>query len=107
MSDFKVAADDFKNKIQDLDQVELVDIRAPEELNDGYIEGARNIDFYQSNFYEEMQKLDKEKPLALYCRSGRRSGIAAEKLAGLGFKTIYDLDGGILDWKKRDYEVKS
>lgn len=56
---------------------------------------------------QQMEKLDKEKPVYIYCRSGGRSGKAAKQLADEGFTEIYDLDGGILEWNKKNLPTKT
>jgi|TARA_R100000935_G_C2761126_1_gene133671 rhodanese-related sulfurtransferase len=90
-SDFKVA---IKSK-----DVQLVDVRTADEFKAGAIESALNIDFFQQeNFTEEFEKLDKEQPVYLYCRSGSRSQQAAGKLKAMGFTKIYDLQGGYMGW---------
>ena len=76
----------------------LVDVRTQDEYNSGYIENSLNIDYLSNDFSENIEKLDKNIPIILYCRSGRRSSLSANKLSKLGFKEIYNLDGGILDW---------
>lgn len=79
--------------------VQLVDVRTPQEYRGGYIKNAINIDYFnQANFAKEFSKLDKEKPVYLYCRSGNRSQSAASKLVAMGFKEIYDLAGGYMRW---------
>ena len=81
-------------------QLQLVDVRTPKEYSEGYIGKAKNINFFDDDFTTQMsKKIDKNKPVVLYCRSGRRSANAALKLKDLGFKQIYDLNGGILSWK--------
>lgn len=78
--------------------VQLVDVRTPEEYADGHIQGAVNINYYDRNFLEECEAdLDKSRPVAVYCRSGHRSGLAAEALTKAGFK-VTNLVGGILAW---------
>jgi rhodanese-related sulfurtransferase len=90
---------EFKQGISK-DSVQLVDVRTALEFQSGHIKGALNIDFLKSNqFLEDVHKLDKEIPLYLYCRSGGRSNKAARQLISLGFKEIYDLQGGYLGWK--------
>ena len=80
--------------------VQLVDVRTPEEYAEGDIEGARNIDVFDDDFLEEAQKsLDKSRPVAVYCRSGKRSADAARKLSANGFQ-VTNLEGGILAWKE-------
>ena len=77
--------------------VQLVDVRTAEEYAEGHIVGAINIDVQSSDFAEKIMVLDKSRQVAVYCRSGRRSKIAAEQLAAAGYKVI-DLDGGIQSW---------
>lgn len=79
--------------------VQLVDVRTPQEYNMQHLKNAININFYSGNFDNEFDKLNKLKPLFIYCRSGKRSRQASYKLFGLGFKEIYDLQGGLLNWK--------
>ena len=78
--------------------VQLVDVRTPEEYSEGHIEGARNINLFDDDFIEKAQaELDSSRPVAVYCRSGKRSAEAAQKLSGKGFK-VANLKGGILAW---------
>ncbi len=80
--------------------VQLVDVRTPREYRSGHLGNARNIDYHKSKqFVEGFEVLDKEKPVYIYCRSGARSAKAARKLIDMGFKKIYDLKGGILNWR--------
>lgn len=81
------------------ENIQLVDVRTPEEVAEGKIEGAVNY-IFEKNFKEKIQSLDKTKPVMVYCRSGRRSGICAKTLEEAGFKIIYDIDGGIKAWEK-------
>jgi len=85
--------------------IQLVDVRTPQEYNDGHLKNAENINFYDTNFLDQMSKLDKKKDLYLYCRSGNRSGKAAKKLEKMGFTKVYDLEGGIINWNKKSLEV--
>lgn len=76
---------------------QLVDVRTPQEYEAGHIPGALNIDVKSADFDTQVAKLNKKKPVAVYCRSGVRSRIAASKMAGMGF-TVYNLDKGINGW---------
>ena len=82
----------------DINNAVLVDVRTHDEYNSGYIENSINIDYFSDDFSENVEKLDKNTPIVLYCRSGKRSSKSANKLSKLGFKEIYNLQGGILDW---------
>jgi len=76
----------------------IIDIRTPEEFNEGHIENAVNIDFYSETFKEDLDKLDKNKTYFIYCRSGNRSGRAMPIMKELGFKEVYNLSVGIKEW---------
>ncbi|WP_291867883.1 rhodanese-like domain-containing protein [Maribacter sp.] len=80
-------------------KVQLIDVRTPNEFGGGHIKKAVNVDFFRpGNFKAYFEKLDKSKPLYIYCRSGARSQKAAHKLADMGFEKIYDLQGGYSRW---------
>ena len=87
------------------DEVQLIDVRTPEEVDEGFIANSQNIDFFSSSFSTDIGKLDKTKPVILYCRSGKRSEKSAQILKESGFKKIYDLDGGFIRWKDEGFEV--
>lgn len=78
--------------------VQLVDVRTPKEYAEGYIKNAVNINFQDNDFLEQMSVLDKDKPVIIYCKSGRRSAKASEQLKEAGFTKVYDLEGGITKW---------
>lgn len=80
--------------------IQLIDVRTPEEFAEYHIEGAKNIDIFSEDFEEQIQQLDRNEPVYVYCRSGKRSNDAAQKMQKMGFQKIYDLQGGILEWEK-------
>ena len=88
---------EFATKISD-SSVTLVDVRTPGEFMSGHIAGATNIDFESGTFEADIQKLDKAKVYAVYCRSGNRSGQATALMAKDGFKAVFNLNGGVIDW---------
>ena len=94
----KVSPEEMQTLLQ-LDNVQLVDVRTAKELESGYIALAQNIDFMSPTFDKDIQTLDKEKPVMLYCQKGGRSAKCAEKMIDLGFKKIYDLQGGFSKWE--------
>ncbi|MDE6272129.1 MAG: rhodanese-like domain-containing protein [Muribaculaceae bacterium] len=78
--------------------VQLLDVRTPEEFAEGHIQGAVNIDIYDPDFLRKAETaLDKSRPVAVYCRSGRRSEEAAGMLFREGYNVV-NLEGGILAW---------
>ncbi len=88
----------YKEAIQNK-EVQLVDVRTNREFRQGHLARALNIDFYKaSRFRLEMEKLDKSKPVYIYCRSGHRSRKAGKRLLNMGFTKVYDLEGGLNNW---------
>ncbi len=94
----RISASEFKEKINQKN-VQLIDVRTPSEYKSGRIGKAKNIDFYSGKFNVEFNKLNKNEPIYLYCRSGNRSRQTAKKLEAMGFKEIYDLKGGIMSYR--------
>jgi len=88
--------------IKQMDGAQLLDVRTPEECNAGIIEGATMANIYDADFEANLVKLDKEKPVTVYCKSGGRSGQAMAKMQELGFKEVYNLKGGIRAWESVD-----
>jgi thioredoxin len=89
----------FSEKIKATSNAQIIDVRTPEEFTSEHIDNAINVNFLAGDFVSNVQKLDKSKPVFLYCKIGGRSSKAATKLAELGFKNIYNLEGGILKWE--------
>lgn len=78
----------------------ILDVRTEEEVHQGYIPNAINIDIKKGQeFVNEIQDLDKTKNYYVYCRSGARSENACSVMNKLGFENAYNLMGGILDWE--------
>ena len=96
-TEFKsVDIDEFKTEISK-SGVQLVDVRTAKEYLEGHIPGAQNIDVNAPDFEEKIKVLDKKENVAIYCRSGRRSKMAANKLTAAGYKVI-ELNTGFLSW---------
>lgn len=79
----------------------ILDIRRPSEYNAGHIDGATNINYYDSDFEERLNQLDQSDVYLLYCASGGRSSRALKKMRELGFTKIYHLKKGYNGWKRR------
>ncbi len=88
----------FQKALLETNDVQLVDVRTPQEFAIGHLQGALNIDFYGDGFEVQMLELNKKKPVFVYCHSGGRSGKAAQMLSEKGFKYIVDMDGGFSAW---------
>lgn len=87
----------FEQKMAEQD-IQLVDVRTPEEFSEKHIANALNANVLGEDFEQKVVVLDKNKPILVYCKSGVRSANAAAKLKAMGFTTIIDLDGGITKW---------
>lgn len=85
--------------------VQILDVRTPAEVAEGVIPGAIHFDIYDDNFKEMLGKLDKEKPVLVYCAAGGRSGKAMGMMADLGFSEVYNLMGGMRKWSSEDRPV--
>ncbi len=95
-----VSAAEFKELLS-AEGAQIIDVRTPGEVAQGAIEGATNFDFYETEvFKDQMAGLDKENPVLVYCKSGGRSGETAAMLKDMGFKEVYDLEGGYSNWPK-------
>jgi rhodanese-related sulfurtransferase len=95
---------EFADVITNQDIV-ILDVRTPAEFASGRIANAINIDAESGNFVAEIQALDKTKTYAVYCRSGRRSGVAAETMANAGFTSLYNMNGGTIDWTNSGFPL--
>lgn len=85
---------------------QVIDVRMPKEFQAGHIAGAVNMHVYDKDFEQRLDKLDKNKPVYVYCKAGGRSAEATETLKSKGFKTIVELDGGMDAWKEAGKPVK-
>lgn len=98
------AAELLRNNTDNPDFV-LLDVRTPEEFADERLDKAVNLDYYARNFREELSRLDRDKLYLVYCRTGRRSGLALRMMDEQGFKEAYNMIGGIVQWKAEGLPV--
>lgn len=78
----------------------ILDVRTPGEYQEEHVAGAQHLDFLNSEAFDEgIKRLDKSHTYYVYCRSGKRSHHACIKMQKQGFK-VFDMEGGILNWKK-------
>lgn len=100
----RITCADYKSRFMDGNAPHtLVDVRLPDEYVSGYIPGAVNISLQE--LAQKMNRIPKEKPVILYCRSGNRSGQAGQALMQAGYEEVYNL-GGINDWAAHGLPVK-
>ena len=88
----------FAEKLKTNKNPQLLDVRTPEEYSVEHIDNAKNVNWNGDDFVAKVNSYDKSKPIFVYCKVGGRSAQAANKLGELGFKEIYNLDGGIMKW---------
>ncbi|WP_338875377.1 rhodanese-like domain-containing protein [Spirosoma sp. SC4-14] len=89
---------DFKTTLANTTPHQLIDLRTDQEVGQGVIGDAHQIDIYKSDFEEQISKLNKNQPVFLYCAVGGRSAQAAKYLSEQGFARIYNLTNGIRSW---------
>ena len=95
-----ISAKDFNKMIKNDKSAIVIDVRTPEEFNNGHLRNSLNVNWFDENFDENLKIFNKDLPVFVYCLSGGRSSKANEKIQSLGFKNVYELDGGILEWRK-------
>ena len=83
----------------------VLDVRTPEEFSDERIQGAVNLDYFNESFSAVLGILDKNKTYLIHCRSGTRSGFALEVMKELEFWEVYNMLGGIVQWKEEGFET--
>jgi thioredoxin 1 len=101
-----ISVDEFEKKICNAD-VQLIDVRTAEEFSGGYLKGAANIDVNSNDFDTKLATYDKSKPVLVYCLSGGRSSAAADKLSEMGFKQVFNMEGGIMKWEAANKPLES
>lgn len=94
-----LTAVEFSEKIKELPNAPVIDVRTPDEFSSGHLQNAQNIDISGGDFKQQIETLDKSKPVFVYCLSGGRSASAARVMREAGFKEVYELDGGIMKWR--------
>lgn len=95
----------FKDSVITNALTQLVDVRTPAEFKTFFIDNAHNINYNASDFNQQVQKLDKSKPVFLYCNNGQRSSKAAAELSELGYQ-VYVLDGGMDAWENKGFDLQ-
>ncbi|UWX55570.1 rhodanese-like domain-containing protein [Maribacter litopenaei] len=89
-----VTTDELKNVV-------LLDVRTPEEYQQGHLENSLNVNWYDSDFVQQVEGIDKDDTIYVYCKLGGRSAKAQEKLKSLGYKNVVNLEGGYDAWSSK------
>lgn len=106
-ADTRLSAREFEKKIQSTPDAQVVDVRTPAEFKAGHIKDASNVDISSPEFKSMAATLDKSKPVFVYCLSGGRSASAAKYLRSEGYTRVYEMPGGMMEWRNNDLpEVK-
>jgi len=95
-------AKEFSEKLKNTPDAQLIDVRTPGEFSKGFIENAKNFDWNGSDFQTQISTLDKNKPVFVYCLSGGRSASAANAMRNAGFSKVYELSGGMMQWRSQN-----
>jgi phage shock protein E len=90
----------------DTNSTVVLDVRTKKEYREGHIPGSVMIDFNADDFEQQVAKLDKDKTYLVHCAAGGRSSRACKKMEQLGFKKLYNLEGGMGAWEKAGKPVK-
>ncbi|MDP2890605.1 MAG: thioredoxin domain-containing protein [Bacteroidota bacterium] len=83
----------------------ILDVRTPQEYSRGNIQGSTLINIADPEFVSRINMLQKDKTILIYCLTGSRSSVAANYMTRLGFKKIYNLQQGIIDWNRQGYPM--
>ncbi|WP_430403274.1 thioredoxin domain-containing protein [Fluviicola sp.] len=97
-----LSATKFSAKLKELPDAPILDVRTPEEFSNGHLEHALNYDWNGAEFEQQIGSLDKSKPVFVYCLSGGRSSQAASNMRAEGFKEVYELEGGLMQWRSQN-----
>jgi thioredoxin 1 len=99
-----LSSEEFSKKIKS-DQAILLDVRTQTEFLNGYIKGAGQLNYYNLCFKKKLLLLPKDQPVYLYCNTGYRSKRAAQILVKNGYKQVFNLENGIMEWNLNNFPV--
>lgn len=98
-NNYKTVEPEEFSKVVSSSGVNVLDVRTKDEYDSGHIKGAKNLDVTSPDFIKEAEEmLPKDVPLAVYCRTGKKSTMASNMLSEDGYNII-NLDGGITAWE--------
>jgi rhodanese-related sulfurtransferase len=103
VTQMKVA--DLKEQLAVRKSLQLIDVRSAEEYQyEGHVAGARLIPL--PALAQRLDEISRDTPVALICRSGNRSQVAAEMLVRAGFTSVSNVQGGMLAWRQAGYPTR-
>lgn len=89
----------FSDQLEQTPEAIILDVRTPQEFNEGHLVNARNVDWNAPDFLSRVADVNKKAPVFVYCLSGGRSGEAAAAMRANGYMHVHELTGGILAWR--------
>lgn len=95
----RLSVPEFVSQLKASPGAMLIDVRTPGEFQGGHLASAVNYQLNSPEFKQKTAALDKKKPVFVYCLSGARSNAAAQQLALMGFDKVYDMAGGMMQWR--------
>lgn len=101
-----VDASSFQEHMSD-EGATIIDVRTAEEIAQGMIPGAVQIEFESSQMKDMLNELNKDEPMLVYCAAGGRSGKTMELMKDMGFTKVYNLDGGMGAWQAASMPVET
>ncbi|MEO0581816.1 MAG: rhodanese-like domain-containing protein [Bacteroidota bacterium] len=99
VSQFKIYMETYQNYY-------LIDVRTPQEYAGGKIPGAINLNVNNPNFQEKLAELDPSRPVLVYCHAGGRSARAGRIMTNYGFTEVFNLQGGITQWRSAGEQIE-
>ncbi|WP_180237161.1 rhodanese-like domain-containing protein [Lacimicrobium alkaliphilum] len=97
-----VSPEQVKQSNQDF---RIIDVRSLEEYNNGHVPGALNIPHHDIANHAGLLPADTEQPVVLYCRSGRRAGLAASELKKMGYNNLFLMQGDMPAWREKGFDI--
>ena len=98
-----ISVSEFQEKLAAKSNAILLDVRTPEEYANGHLQQSTLLDFTDTNFKTNVSKLDRSKPIFVYCAAGGRSSKALKLMQELGFKEVYNMIGGFSAWEAKGF----
>ena len=100
-----VTPEQVANAVKNEENIQLLDVRTLGEYSVKHLKNAQNICVTSNDFKEKVARLNKNEPVYVYCKMGGRSAQAAAILKEMGFKKVYDLQGGLDHWEQKGFEA--